>query len=133
MIAILHHRATTYQILNDVRSQLMHLRTRRSGLFVERQTNPFSCKAVLDLLAEIAFAKLDELRLLISMDCFERGLREEKQTKKQKRIWLGEQRLGEQRGAENPEPQVRKKRHDTLNGILLATLLLRHTRKPMVS
>jgi hypothetical protein len=128
MIAILYHRATTYQLLNDARSQLMQLRTRRSGLFVERQTNPFSCKVVLDLLAEIACAKLEELRLLIRMDCFERSSREAKQAKQQKRIWLGQQRMEQQ-----PEPQAQRNPRNTLNGFLLATLLMRYTKKPVVS
>jgi hypothetical protein len=93
MIAILNHRTTAYTALHEARSRLMHLRGARSGLFVEKQTNPFSCKAVLDLLAEIASAKLEELRLLICLDMFERDLRIDKHAKQQKRIWLGEQKI----------------------------------------
>ncbi len=126
MLAVLNHRASAYEELHYARSKLMVLRQSRSGLFIKKHSNPFSCHSILNLLADIAAAKLNELRLMLSLDVFEKQLYEEKRIARQHRIWLGSARAPE------PEPQPRRKtgRMDNITAFLLTTLWLRSLQKP---
>ncbi|MDX1921953.1 MAG: hypothetical protein SFW65_02345 [Alphaproteobacteria bacterium] len=125
MLAVLNHRATAYQELHAARTTLMNLRAKRSGLFIQTKRNPFSCHVILNLLADIAAAKLDALRILLSLDAFEKQLRMKAQQRKAIRIWLGSTKtLGIQ------QTPIQRKRIDGVTAFLLTTLWLRSLPKP---
>ncbi len=125
MLAVLNHRASAYEELHAARTKLMNLRAQRSGLFIKTTRNPFSCHVILNLLADIAAAKLDALRILLSLDAFEKQLRMKNYQRKAVRIWLG--------SAKEPEiipaPKQRQKM-DSVTAFLLTTLWLRSLQKP---
>ena len=76
MLAVLNHRASAYEELHVARSKLMALRTARSGLFIKKRGNPFSCHSILTLLAEIAAGKLNQPTLMLRLYVFEKHCRE---------------------------------------------------------
>ncbi len=126
MLAVLNHRASAYEELTCARTRLMGLRETRSGLFIKKGSHAFSCHTVLNLLAEIAAAKLHELSLMLSLDVFEKQLREEKHLRRQHRVWLGSTQPVAQ---EAPQP----KRHcktDRMSAFLLAMIALRCASRP---
>jgi hypothetical protein len=128
MLAVLNHRASCYHELHHARTKLMGLRERRSGLFIKKRDSAFSCHAVLSLLSEIAAAKFEELRLLLSLDAFEKKLRDESCARKAHRIWLGS--IKEERAQEEqPKPRQRR-RMDNVTAFLLTSLLIRSLPKP---
>lgn len=127
MLAVLNHRASAYHELHAARTKLMNLRQARTGLFITQTRNPFSCHMILSLLAEIASAKFDALRIMLSLDAFEKQLRDEAHTRKAHRIWLGSIKEPEA----EPLPKQRK-RMDGVTAFLLTTLLLRSLPKPRI-
>ncbi len=129
MLAVLNHRASAYEELHHARTRLMTMRQMRSGLVIKKGGSTFSCHALLSLLADIAAAKFNELRLMLSLELFEQQLREEKRVQKRRRIWLGSTKPVTQ--DTNPEPR-RTHRHkpDALTTFLLARLWVRSLQKP---
>lgn len=127
MLAVLNHRASAYHELHAARTKLMRLREARTGLFITQTRNPFSCHQILSLLADIAAAKFDALRIMLSLDAFENKLRCEAHTRKAHRIWLGSVKEPEA----EPLPKQRK-RIDGVTTFLLATLWLRSLPKPRI-
>lgn len=132
MLALVQHRSSAYLALRIAREKLFQLKKIRSGLFIEKRSNPFFCKAVLDLLADIAAAKFEALRLLLSLDMFERALHGQRFAKKQKRIWLGSRAPANIPETKTAQAAARHKRHrhDGLKAYLFAVLLRRAIRKP---
>ncbi len=127
MLAVLNHRASAYHELHAARTKLMNLRHARTGLFITQTRNPFSCHQILSLLAEIATAKFDALRIMLSLDAFEKKLRNEAHTRMAQRIWLGSTKEPEA----HPEPR-QCKRIDGVTTFLLTTLWLRSLPKPRI-
>lgn len=128
MLAVLNHRASAYEELHHVRTRLMGLRQSRSGLFITKGHNAFSCQAVISLLAEIAAVKFEALRILLSIDLFEKKLRAATHTRKAKNIQLG--------GAYTPDllrpVLTRKHGMDNITTFLWTTLWLRNLPKPKI-
>lgn len=132
MLAVLNHRASAYEELHIARSRLMSMRQMRSGLVIKKGHNTFSCHALLSLLADIAAAKFNELRLMLSLDMFEQRLREEKRAEKRRRIWLGAANKPSQQET-TPEPRRRQHhKRDVLTTYLLARLWVRSLQKPRI-
>lgn len=131
MLAVLNHRASAYHELHEARTKLMGMRQTRSGLFIKKRSNPYSCHAILGLLADIAAAKFQELRLLISLDCFEKQLHDEKTIARHHRIWLGSQRQHTEEAKPQP-PKKHGQKLDNVTAFLITALWLRSLQKPAV-
>ncbi|MBY0428121.1 MAG: hypothetical protein K2Q32_02760 [Alphaproteobacteria bacterium] len=129
MLAVLNHRASAYDELHTARTKLMSLKQTRGGLFIKKRSNPFNCHSILALLSDIAAAKFQELRLLISLDMYEQQLRIETRAAKQHRIWLGKASRTQDTNFQQPQKQPRQKM-DNLTAFLLTTLWLRRLPKP---
>jgi hypothetical protein len=129
MLAVLNHRASAYHELDAARTKLMGLKQTRTGLFIKKGHKGFSCHRIMSLIADIAAATFDELRLLISVDVFEKKLRDDTHHQTQHRIWLGSAK-------QDPQPlqPYRRRRHnmDALTAYLMANLLLRSLHKPRI-
>ena len=129
--SILNHRASAYNELHTARARLMGLRQTRSGLFIKKRNNPFSSHNILRLLADIAAAKFEEFRILLSLDVFEKQLRTEKLAAKQRRIWLG---YAKTQMMEEAKPQFTQHTHRQKRGnvtaFLITALWLRGLQRP---
>jgi hypothetical protein len=124
--SVLNHRASAYHELDAARTKLMGLKQTRTGLFIKKGHGSFSCHRILRLLADIATATFDELRLMMNVDWFEKKLCDDTHHQNQRRIWLG---------SNTPElhhPQPRRHKMDALTAYLMANLVLRNLHKPRI-
>jgi hypothetical protein len=123
MLAVLNHRASAYHELHAARTKLMGLRQTRSGLFVAHAGRAHTSPNLITLLAEIASAKFEELRVMLCLDILEKKLHEDKAHRAATRIWLGS--IDIKPGIEPPQPRTQPSMNSAA-AYLLTRMMLRH-------